>query len=79
MDIPRPQNARAKRIRRIFYVGGSIVVLLLITVDLSRLKPAAAYRGGRHGLHGCGKTRVHVTQCMRNWDADTGGNSVDSG
>ncbi len=41
MDIPRPQNARAKRIRRIFYVGGSIVVLLLITVDLSRLKPAA--------------------------------------
>ena len=41
MDIPRPQNARAKRIRRILYVGGSIVVLLLITVGLSRLKPAA--------------------------------------
>lgn len=41
MDIPHPQNAKAKRIRRILYVGGSIVVLLLITVGLSRLKPAA--------------------------------------
>ena len=41
MDIARPQNVKAKRIRRILYVGGSIVVLLLITVALSRLEPAA--------------------------------------
>ena len=41
MDITRPQNVKAKRIRRILYVGGSIVVLLLITVALSRLEPAA--------------------------------------
>ena len=36
MDIPHPQNAKAKRIRRILYVGGSIVVLLLITVGLKK-------------------------------------------
>src|SRR5579859_5494974 len=41
MDIPRPDQARKKRRRRI--VGGSIAlaVLCLITVGLARLKPAA--------------------------------------
>jgi len=41
MDIQRPSNARAKKIRRIVY--GTIAVLLLggVTYALSKLKPAA--------------------------------------
>lgn len=42
MDIARPSSvARAKKIRRIVYGGVAVVVLLLITLGLSRLKPAA--------------------------------------
>jgi len=41
MDIARPSNARQKRIRQIAYVGVASVVILLITLGLSRLKPAA--------------------------------------
>jgi HlyD family secretion protein len=41
MDIPRPDQARKKRRRRILTVLGGLVVLTLITVGLSRLKPAA--------------------------------------
>jgi HlyD family secretion protein len=41
MDIARPSNARQKRIRRIVYAVTSLIVLLLITLGLSRLKPAA--------------------------------------
>ncbi|MGB6429764.1 MAG: HlyD family efflux transporter periplasmic adaptor subunit [Candidatus Acidiferrales bacterium] len=41
MDIARPEVARAKRIRRIVYVGVAIVLLGAVTVGLSRLKPAA--------------------------------------
>ena len=41
MDIARPSNARQKRIRQIAYVGAASVVILLITLGLSRLKPAA--------------------------------------
>src|SRR5579872_4980419 len=41
MDIQRPSNARAKKIRRIAY--GTIALLLVggVTYGLSRLKPAA--------------------------------------
>jgi HlyD family secretion protein len=41
MDIQRPSNARAKKIRRIGY--GTIAVILIagVTVGLSRLRPAA--------------------------------------
>lgn len=41
MDIQRPSNARAKKIRRIAY--GTIAVILIagVTVGLSRLRPAA--------------------------------------
>ncbi|MGC0775295.1 MAG: hypothetical protein WB543_20350, partial [Candidatus Acidiferrum sp.] len=41
MDIQRPSNARAKKIRRITY--GTIAVVLLggVTYALSKLKPAA--------------------------------------
>ncbi len=41
MDIPRPELARSKRIRRIVYGVGTVIVIALVTVGLSRLKPAA--------------------------------------
>src|SRR5512135_1935195 len=41
MDIPRPSAARQRRIRRIIYGGIGLVVIALVTVGLSRLKPAA--------------------------------------
>jgi HlyD family secretion protein len=41
MDIARPSNARQKRIRQAIYIGGSLLVVALISVGLSRLKPAA--------------------------------------
>ena len=41
MDIPRPELARSKRIRRIVYGVGAVIVVALVTVGLSRLKPAA--------------------------------------
>ena len=41
MDIARPSNLRQKRIRRAVYGGASLMVVLLITVGVSRLKPAA--------------------------------------
>jgi HlyD family secretion protein len=41
MDIPRPSFARQKRVRRIVYSGVGLVAVLLLTLGLSRLKPAA--------------------------------------
>src|SRR5687768_2204109 len=41
MDIARPSNARQKRIRRVVYATGGILVLVLVTVGLAQLKPAA--------------------------------------
>lgn len=41
MDIARPEAKRRKKIRRILYVGGAVVVAVVITGFLSRLKPAA--------------------------------------
>ena len=41
MDIARPSNARQKRIRQALYIGGGLLVVALISVGLSRLKPAA--------------------------------------
>jgi len=41
MDIPRPDQARKKRRRRIAAVAGGVLVIALITVGLSQLKPAA--------------------------------------
>jgi HlyD family secretion protein len=41
MDIPRPDQARKKRRRRIASVAGGLVVIALITVGLSQLRPAA--------------------------------------
>lgn len=41
MDIPRPSQARQRRLRRLAYGGAAAVALLLITLGLSRLKPAA--------------------------------------
>src|SRR2546429_9843597 len=41
MDIARPSNARKKRIRQIVYGGVSLLVIALVTVGVSRLKPAA--------------------------------------
>jgi HlyD family secretion protein len=41
MDIARPSNARQKRIRRILYAAVALMAVLLITLGLSRLKPAA--------------------------------------
>jgi HlyD family secretion protein len=41
MDIPRPSQARQKRIKRIAYGAGGLAALLLVTLGLSRLKPAA--------------------------------------
>ena len=41
VDIARPSRAREKKIRRIIYGGGALAAVLLITLGLSRLKPAA--------------------------------------
>jgi len=41
MDIARPSNARQKRIRRVIYGATALIAVLLITLGLSRLKPAA--------------------------------------
>jgi HlyD family secretion protein len=41
MDIARPSNLRNKRIRQAVYVAVGVAVLLLVTLGLSRLKPAA--------------------------------------
>ncbi len=41
MDIPRPSQARQRRLRRLAYAGAAGVGLLLVTLGLSRLKPAA--------------------------------------
>ena len=41
VDIARPSQARQKKIRRILMGAGGLVAVLLITLGLSRLKPAA--------------------------------------
>jgi len=41
MDIARPDAARQKRRRRIIYAAIGVVLLALVTMGLSRLKPAA--------------------------------------
>ncbi|HEY1911238.1 MAG TPA: HlyD family efflux transporter periplasmic adaptor subunit [Vicinamibacterales bacterium] len=41
MDIARPSNARKKRIRQIMYGAVGLAAVALVTVGLSRLKPAA--------------------------------------
>src|SRR5713226_8466132 len=41
MDIARPSNARQKRIRRALYIAVGLVIAALITLGLSRLRPAA--------------------------------------
>jgi HlyD family secretion protein len=41
MDIQRPSNARAKKIKRAAYVIVAVVVIAGVTLGLSRLKPAA--------------------------------------
>src|ERR1700675_3678897 len=39
MDIPRPSNTRAKRIRRVAYGAMSVLILGGTTLGLSRLRP----------------------------------------
>src|SRR5713101_945757 len=41
MDIPRPSQVRRRRIRRALYGTAAGLAVLLITLGLSRLKPAA--------------------------------------
>jgi HlyD family secretion protein len=41
MDIARPDIARAKKVRRILYSTAFAVVLIMVTVGVSRLEPAA--------------------------------------
>jgi HlyD family secretion protein len=41
MDIQRPSNARAKKIRRIAYGTVAVILIAGVTVGLSRLRPAA--------------------------------------
>lgn len=41
MDIQRPSNARAKKIRRIIYGGAAFLLIGGVSYGLSRLKPAA--------------------------------------
>jgi HlyD family secretion protein len=41
MDIQRPSNARAKKIRRIAYGTTAIVLIVGVSIGLSRLRPAA--------------------------------------
>ena len=41
VDIARPSQARKKKIRRALYGTAALIVIILITVGVSRLKPAA--------------------------------------
>jgi len=41
MDIARPDVKRQKKIRRYIYIGGALLVIVVVTAALSRLKPAA--------------------------------------
>lgn len=41
MDIPRPDQSKAKRKKRIIYISATVIALAGITVLLARLKPAA--------------------------------------
>jgi len=41
VDIARPEAKRKKKIRRIIYISGAIVVAVVITLGLRQLKPAA--------------------------------------
>src|SRR6266849_9089324 len=41
MDIARPSNARQKRIRQALYIGGGLLLVALVSVGLSRLRPAS--------------------------------------
>ena len=41
MDIARPSNARQKRIKQGIYAGVGLLAVVLVSVGLSRLKPAA--------------------------------------
>jgi HlyD family secretion protein len=41
MDIARPSNAKKKRIKQAIYAGVSLLAVVLVSVGLSRLKPAA--------------------------------------
>jgi HlyD family secretion protein len=41
LDIARPEDKRKKRVRRYIYVGATLVVVVVTTAALSRLKPAA--------------------------------------
>src|SRR6266536_4394557 len=41
MDIARPSNAKKKRIKQIIYAGVGLLAVVLVSVGLSRLKPAA--------------------------------------
>ncbi|MBI3402671.1 MAG: efflux RND transporter periplasmic adaptor subunit [Acidobacteria bacterium] len=41
MDIARPSNARKKRIKQAIYAGVGLLVVVLVSVGLSRLRPAA--------------------------------------
>lgn len=40
MDVKRPSQAKAKARKRLYLIGGAVLVLALITFALSRLKPA---------------------------------------
>lgn len=41
MDIARPSNAKKKRIKQAIYAGVGLLTVVLVSVGLSRLKPAA--------------------------------------
>ena len=41
MDIARPDVKRQKRIRRYIYIGATLLVIVVVTAALARLKPAA--------------------------------------
>src|SRR5262245_11911437 len=41
MDIPRPERKRQKRIRQAAIAGGVLLLVVLVTVGLARLEPAA--------------------------------------
>src|SRR5438094_5695072 len=41
MDIARPSNVKRKRIRQAVYAGTGLIAVVLVSVGLSKLKPAA--------------------------------------
>ena len=77
MDIPRPSNAREKKMRRIAYGTMSVLVLGGATLGISRLRPAPPDRRPGEHLHRHREARRDDPRSARHRHARAGGYSLD--